>query len=156
MAPHRHTHTVHLYTLLVRKALHHINLWVNKAVHKVRLVRSACPAPFLSSPGLLLHSASWERLESSAGANKAGCYARTREREREIKTERDGDDDVTPERSKLHRWRARDRVKVKLLKQLTLQDALPPAICTLLYCLVPATHLNNGSQSTLVRQWAQL
>lgn len=41
------------------------------------------PAPLLSSPGLLLRSASWERLESSAGANKAGRYARAQEREEE-------------------------------------------------------------------------
>lgn len=53
--------------------------------------RSARPAPILCSPGLLLRFASWERLESSAGANKAGRYARARERERERKA----DDDVT-------------------------------------------------------------
>lgn len=59
-----------------------------------RLGRSG-PVPLLSSPGLLLRSASWERLESSAGANKAGRYAREREREEERARERKADDDVT-------------------------------------------------------------
>lgn len=53
---------------------------------QLRLERSA-RSP-LSSPGLLLRFASWERLESSAGANKAGHYARPQERVDERERER--------------------------------------------------------------------
>lgn len=65
------------------------------AVHTGRLKRLSRPAPLLSSPGLLSRSASWERLETSAGANKAGRYARVREREKKRDRERKADDDVT-------------------------------------------------------------
>lgn len=61
-------------------------------------VRKVSPATSLSFPGLLLCSASRERLESSAGANKAGHYATgwesKKERERR-ESKRKADDDVT-------------------------------------------------------------
>lgn len=61
-------------------------------------VRKVSPATCLSFPGLLLCSASRERLESSDGANKAGHYATGWEskKEREWReSERKADDDVT-------------------------------------------------------------
>lgn len=47
----------------IKHALHQINWWtdwVDKAVYTGRLERFIRPASFFSSPGLLLHSASWE------------------------------------------------------------------------------------------------
>lgn len=78
--------------------------WANEAMHTGRLERLVRPAPLLSSPGLLPHSASWERLESSAGANKAERYARASEREEERKA----DDDVTLEKRKMDKQQGRE------------------------------------------------
>lgn len=119
-----------------------------------RLERSSSPAPLLSSPGLLLRSASWERLESSAGANKAGRYARAQEREEE----READDDVTWERNKIQKWGLWEKDE-ETEQQRCVTGGLETAdftkhpivasctSCTILYYMVSATHLQNGSQS---------
>lgn len=118
-----------------------------------RLERSSSPAPLLSSPGLLLRSASWERLESSAGANKAGRYARAQEREEEREA-----DDVTWERNKIQKWGLWEKDE-ETEQQRCVTGGLETAdftkhpivasctSCTILYYMVSATHLQNGSQS---------
>ena len=116
----------------VNKALLQISLMdgvVNEAVHTGTLERSARPAPILCSPGLLLRCALWERLESSAGANKAGRYARARERERKTE-ERKADDDVTWERSKNTEMKSKREKDAEAELQRFLMEGLGAAYLT--------------------------
>lgn len=84
---------------------------------------------------------------------------RGRKRERERKA----DDDVTWEKSKIQKWRARAREEEREIQRcvtcsLDAADltkwprsiSSQPAGRTLLCYMVPATHLNNGSQSALL------